>query len=128
MKRDFDLIRQILIDVAAARPGTPIRGVDYEGKYDAATIGKHVALMIDAGLLTGTVSESPDMRITAFVVDQLTQSGHDFLDAARDNTIWAKAKKYVIEPAGGVGIGVLLAYLKVQAMAKPGLSSIPARS
>ena len=128
MKRDFDLIRQILIDVEAEKPGTPIRGFDYEGRCDAATICKHVALMINAGLLTGAVSESPDMGTTTFVIHELTSSGHDFLDAARDNSIWAKAKKYVIEPVGGVGFGVLLAYLKVQASAKPALSSIPERS
>ncbi|HXE22647.1 MAG TPA: DUF2513 domain-containing protein [Rhodoferax sp.] len=128
MKRDFDLIRKILIDVAAEKPGTPIRGFNCEGKYDAATICKHVTVMINAGLLTGAVSENPDTGIPAFVVDELTASGHDFLDAAIDNTVWVKAKKYVIEPVGEVGIGVLLAYLKVQAMTKPALSSIPERS
>ena len=41
----------------------------------------------------------------------LTWQGHEFLDAARNDTIWRKAKKKVLETTGGLAFDVLKAAL-----------------
>lgn len=57
-------------------------------------------LLIDAGLVEGTVSyclrrgcRAPD----AFHVQGLTWAGHDFLDAARNDTVWHTAREKVLK-------------------------------
>ena len=51
----------------------------------------------------------------------LTWEGHEFIDAAKDSKLWAKAKKHVLAPAGGVAFNVLLEWLKMEAKTKLGL-------
>lgn len=127
MKRDFDLIRQILRDAEgmpamsmlsniAPLGGTAFR---YEGR-DPQVVAEHVQLLIEAGLLNGKVS--PGMEGGAYIqVQRLTWKGHDFLDAMKDESIWAQAKESILKPVGGVAFDVLLDWLKWKMSEKLGL-------
>jgi hypothetical protein len=41
----------------------------------------------------------------------LTWAGHEFLDAARNNSVWNKAKSAIVEKGGAVSFEILKAYL-----------------
>lgn len=120
MKRDFDLIRRVMIDIE----NIPARGHEqnfsYDG-YDSATINQHIASLIGAGLVNGTVNNT-NVR-TNVVVDDLTWAGHDFLDAMRDDNLWNKAKEHVLKPGVSFTFGLLRQWLEIKAMEKLGISS-----
>ena len=52
----------------------------------------------------------------------LTWHGHEFLDAARDETIWAKATAKAVDVVGGVSVEIMYELLKVQIRQTLGLS------
>ncbi len=54
---------------------------------DEAEIGEHLELMIEAGLIAGQVVS---LRPLAFQIERLTWAGHDFVNNARNDTIWKK--------------------------------------
>lgn len=67
--------------------------------------------MVEAGLLAGTVLRG-GAGLSAVHIRRLTWTGHDFLAATRDATVWAKAKKIVLERGGAISFDLLLAWLK----------------
>lgn len=119
MKRDFDLIRRILIDVETMSPGDILDRCEYPG-YDQTMISEHVRLLLDAELVQGGLTESYGGG-GSFSVSGLTWKGHDSLDAAKDVTIWARAKETVLKPTAAITFDVLLQWLKEQAKQKLGL-------
>lgn len=105
MKRDFDLVREILIAVEA-REGDPRKTMPVEipGRSQDE-ISYHVKLLWDEGLLDAVdFSHS-----TAFVIEpqRLTWRGHEFLDAARNDTVWNKVKEIVKQKGGSIPFDVL---------------------
>lgn len=118
MKRDFDLIRHIMIDIEKIPAFQQEQNFSYEG-YDTATINQHIALLIDAGLVKGKASETNVKR--SVLVDDLTWQGQDFLNAMRDDNIWNKAKEQVLKPGVSFTFGLLLEWLKMKGKEKLGL-------
>ena len=116
MKRDMDIVRNLLQRAEAA---------DGSVSINEAVETYHVRLMIDAGLVEGRISE----EITAnsprhSYIHNLTWAGHDFLDAARNDTVWHTAKEKILRP--GVSwtfdlLKVTLRALAAQQLAKLGL-------
>ena len=51
---------------------------------------------------------------TEVIVTGLTWEGHDFADAARSETIWAKAKESVIAPTMSWTFAILKEWLKAE--------------
>jgi hypothetical protein len=95
MKRDMDLIRALLLKVEEAPYGSMWSG-EIPG-YTHQQVMYHVELADEAGLLEASLLE-PD----GFVVRRLTYAGHEFLDAAREDTIWNKAKQTLLNNAGAL--------------------------
>ncbi len=89
--------------------------------FDAATIYYHIGMLIDAGLVKGKLFKEPGGPPFAYV-DDLTWTGHDFLDAMRDDNLWNKAKEKVIKPGVSFTFDLLLEWLKSQAKQTLGLS------
>ena len=108
MKRDMDLVRKILLQIEATEAGGKIE-LDIPGHEDGE-IGLHVELMIEHGLVEGQIKPSGDgsaHRILVYWIKGMTWEGHDFLDAARNDTIWEKAKKKCTEATGGLALDAL---------------------
>jgi len=108
MKRDMDLIRQMLLAVEE-HPSGRAPSIDIDG-YTQADIGYHAILLSEAGLvkindviLIG--EQSPRATIT-----RLTWEGHEFLDSARENRIWNRAKDNVAK-IGGASLKIWLSLL-----------------
>lgn len=120
MKRDIDLIRKILLVLESQEHGFFREPLVVDG-YTEEQIGYHVHLLGEAGLLkvrdhTHLQSMSPE----AFPIS-ITWAGHEFIDAAKDESIWEKAKTKVLKPIGGVALDVLLEWLKAEAKQRIGL-------
>ena len=112
MKRNMDLVREILLRIEATEPGKAIR-LDDSG-YGEEEIGLHVELMIEHGLIEGKTipsSDGPAHRILKYWIERMTWEGHDFLNAARHDSIWKKAKAKCLEATGGLAFDVLKACL-----------------
>jgi predicted transcriptional regulator len=96
MKRDIDLIRQILFQVeehpyASLEMQTIFKGKD---EKERERISYHVTLMDEAGLIVAKAIGN-DLVVPV----RLTWQGHEFLDAVRDNTRWDKVKN-ILKRAG----------------------------
>ena len=112
MKRDMDLIRLLLIQVETSEEP---RGMD---QYPEEERAYNAALLIEAGLVKGTVVPNAEGGIHAAVITRLTWEGHDFLDAARSETVWTKAREKVLKPGLSWTFSMLLEFLKAEAQAQ----------
>ncbi len=123
MKRDMDLVREILVQIEATEPGKAIR-LELPD-YGEAEIGLHVELMIEHGLIEGKAipgSDGPAHRILAYRIEKMTWEGHDFLNAARNDTIWKKSKEKCLKATGGLAFDILkvcLAEFGKEAVGRP---------
>lgn len=104
IKRDLDLIRKILFILEEAPGWAPPLEID---GYSDEELDYHAYLVMDAGLakgaeFTGLGDSGPTARLT-----HLTWQGHEFLEAARDETRWKKAKDLVKEKTGGITLDLL---------------------
>ena len=112
MKRNMDLVREILLQIEATEP-RDVPKLNISG-FEEEDIGLHVELVIEHGLVNGITIPSGDgraHRIAAYRIEGLTWEGHDFLDAARNDTIWKKAKEKCLATTGGLAFDVLKACL-----------------
>lgn len=106
MRRDFDLIRKIILAIEELPTSEVPEEFVIEG-YSSEQIGYHNFLIIDAGLAEGVdvggyAQSSPNWELT-----HLTSAGHDFAEVARNETLWRQARGLVKEKAGGVTLEVL---------------------
>jgi hypothetical protein len=94
MRRDFDLIRLILLELEGEET------VDLSA-YSTEQVYYHKALVKEAGFAEGLIHYSnssgqtniPDLAI----LKRLTWEGHEFLDKAKSEKVWNRAKSLVKE-------------------------------
>jgi hypothetical protein len=121
MKRDMDLVRQLLLEIeeVPAR-GTYLTTESELAGDDPAVLREHLWLLNDAGFLHGYFAEA-----SAADADDgcegLTWRGHDFLDAARSESIWQEAKARLTASGVGMTLTVLNALLVSVAKEKLGI-------
>lgn len=99
MKRDMDLIRQILFRIEETNYNMAFFDVEIKG-FTEQEISYHTMLLGQAGYIHARNLSSSDGSCWKPIT--LTWQGHEFLDAARDNTRWNKAKVLIKEKGGGV--------------------------
>jgi hypothetical protein len=121
MQRDMDTVREILREISDT-PGNPDQGVLVKGKSPEETqkILYHVALLNEAGLLTGQALDGMGMENPIWIDLDLTWQGHEFLDNVRDPDIWRKTKERAA-PVAGAALGVLVEIAKAEIKRKLGL-------
>lgn len=103
MKRDMDLFRKVLLKEEEF-PAYHIWSGNEIESYMPEQVGHHLELAMDAGFIIGK-------RVTDegenFLIERLTYAGHEFLDAARQDTLWQKAKQIVLKNAGTLTVEAL---------------------
>lgn len=109
MKRDPDVIRSIALATEDLKPGEVLSSIP---NIDGHTFAHHVRFMQDAGLVDARVQSFLGSEPPAAAVLRLTWDGADFLDAARSDTLWAKAKNSVIAPTASWTFDILKDWLK----------------
>jgi hypothetical protein len=87
MQRDWELIRQILFQVESLPAGESTQALQVDG-FDQSTITEHVRVLVNKGLLAGKVYDTYDG--SNYLITGINWEGHDFLDNARNDTIWKK--------------------------------------
>jgi hypothetical protein len=116
MKRDMDLVRLLL-----QRSENDAEAEAACKQYAENVRAYHVQLLIDAGLVQGVTMTGGDGTITRAIVFRLTWAGHEFLDAVREDTLWAKAKQYVIKPGASWTFDLLKEWAKHEVKQRLGL-------
>lgn len=107
MKRDMNLIRDLLLLVEAD-------GDDSElcSKYGHEVVAGHAAILVDAGLVEGGVACGSNGKPITSKIIRLTWAGHEFLDNARNDTIWNKTMAMIKAKSFSVSFDILTALLK----------------
>jgi hypothetical protein len=90
MKRDMDLVREILLAVEADE-GDPeaLRQIDVPG-HDGLEIAYHIQIVAEAGFIEA--EELTSNTIYDWRAKRLTWDGHEFLDTVRDTETWNEVK------------------------------------
>lgn len=120
MKRDLDLIRKILLAMEAREHAFVHDKLVVDGHAEEQ-VGFHIYLLGEAGLAKVAENTHLESQSPSAIPLHLTWEGYEFLEAAKDETLWGKAKSVVIKPAGGVAFGVLVEWLKAEARTRLGL-------
>ena len=103
MKRDMDLIREILL---ALESDQQVGNEQLIEGYSGAEVNYHAGLLIEAGLADGLGTGYMKSDYRTFLLKRLTWEGHEFLEKARDPGRWAKAKAAMIS-AGGFSLPIM---------------------
>ena len=120
MRLNMDLIRQISFAIEAST--TPILSNELKiDGYKSAQIICHCSLLREHKLILAGdcgAETSPN----AMLISRLTSAGHDFVDAARNDTIWSKA--LVANNDVPVPLDIFIANLNSVTLSALGLSSV----
>jgi hypothetical protein len=113
MKRDIDLARQLLLDIEARGADCSVSVLRTEANHDAEErIRYHLRLLVDGGYLKEidrTAGGVPCLR--------LTDAGHEFIELARNESLWSEAKWVSQERTGGLALAVVRGILVQWALA-----------
>ena len=110
MKRDMDLVRKILLAVEE-EDGFEADWRPQIDEYSFEEIVYHVELMIDADLLDADIQRFYGGDPPSIYLRRMTWEGHEFLDAARNESVWNQAKEKVLQATGGLAFETLKAQL-----------------
>lgn len=104
MKREMDLIRALLFAVEddSFKPGMEIVLVGFTEEQ----IDFHSYLLVDAGLALGASAQTRGTPYKHSLIC-LTWAGADFLDDARNDSVWNKVKQAAKEKGTAFGFDVL---------------------
>jgi hypothetical protein len=106
MKRDIDLIKLLLREVEGEEPKPDL------SSYSEPQILYHYELMEEAGLIVADLVRGGSGQVVGARIQRLTNLGHDFLDASRSDTVWAKFKQAVGKVGGSISIPVAVELMK----------------
>jgi hypothetical protein len=109
MKRDLDVIRSLLMKAESAN-----------GHFACETEEEiyNAVLLQDAGFIEGRFAPPTVPKMA--VILRMTWQGHDFLDAARSETIWNKAKDKFVKPGISWTFSIVFDFLKAEAQRQLG--------
>jgi Hypothetical protein (DUF2513) len=111
MKRDPDLIRAIALEMEQLEARQYLANLD---GLDPYVFMEHVRLMEESGLLEAEIQEYAGGSEPRVWVKRLTMDGHDFLEAARSDTLWNKAKESIMENGLPWTLDLLKQWLKTE--------------
>lgn len=101
----MDLCRDILLQIEASEK-EPVGWIKLDmPDHQRQAVSYNIMLLAQAGLITAidlTTSSGFYWEPTS-----LTWQGHEFLDAARNDTFWNKAKAIVTDKSGSLSFDVL---------------------
>jgi Hypothetical protein (DUF2513) len=107
MKRDMELIRALLLAIEALDSQIAFKAT-LKLKVDSTRkdMIDHLKLMIKAGFLDAKPIET-QAGTSDIVIKGITNEGHNFLEDARNESIWKETMGLVQEKGGSVAIAVL---------------------
>ncbi|MBT3145053.1 DUF2513 domain-containing protein [Neptunomonas phycophila] len=121
MKRDMDLVREILKSINEHTHGFAPRNLEING-YTKEQIGYHCLLLHEAGLLEATESTTLSSSSPSAIPIRLTWHGHEFIDNAANEKVWGEAKG-AIAKLGDVSFSVWASVLSELVKQNLGINS-----
>jgi len=112
MTRDIEFIREIMLLLEKELKGVePVTGITEEGKT-LMEVADHVQQLEESGLIEASIVEDGNGMPYAFCIRRITSAGHDFLQYAKNDSIWKKVIGEIKKQAIPATIGVALAMMK----------------
>lgn len=107
MKMDYDVIRQILLEIEASPNGKRIteETLAYENHL-SDEIAFHLDLLVDAGFIETLPIRTLSSCYTSHIVKRMTFSGHEYLNSVRSPKVWRETKRR-INLVGSATLGVV---------------------
>lgn len=106
MRRDLELVRDILIQVGEA--DGPVSAENLRGNRSYDLVAYHCMLLAQHGLVDlGEVELDMNGDCMSLVVNGLTWDGEDYLTAISDPSIWRKAKAEIAKVSKSVTFEVV---------------------
>ena len=106
MKFDPDIVRQILLDVESISAGTFAHDIKLQGQ-DPDVVIRHIQILVQEEFIDGRIYLNEFGIASQCTLIDLSYKGHQFLEIARSNTTWNKAKKSLKEKGIGMTINFL---------------------
>ena len=122
MRLNMDLIRQISFAIEASTTPIVSNELKIDG-YESAQIICHCSLLREHKLILAGDCGT-DVSPNALLISRLTSAGHDFVDAARNDTIWSKTTALVANNDITVPLDIFIANLNSVTLSALGLSSV----
>ena len=94
MKRDMELVRDILFAIEEQYTDTPIYDLQVKD-YSIKSIAYHCKILYEAGLVDDYDSVYGNDELCDFAVGSLTWEGHEFLEQIKNDTVWNKSKSVI---------------------------------
>ena len=95
MKRDLDLVRQLMLQIEALPAGP---AVQYRmSEIEDPVLLAHLELLIEAGLVNGKIARSHGARGDVISVAGLTWQGHEWVEMVRSQSVWNETKSAVLD-------------------------------
>lgn len=117
MKRNWDVIREVLIEVEALDQAK-FEDIQYDAPSESSNPEKavHMILLWKAGFIEG--ADASSMAGDAVIATGLTWAGHDLLETMRSKPVWNQIKKMAQEK------GIELTFDAVKALGRTALAAI----
>ena len=105
MKRDWDVIRRVLLKTEALPTEDSTLSSDEINGIDAECAAYHMRLLLEAGLIAGGCRDAVG---TAYChASRLTWEGHEFLDRIKRDNVWNKVKETARVKGVDLSFGVI---------------------
>lgn len=114
MKRDWDIIREILQKTEELQSGKVLSSDDFQEER-LSDVNYNAVLLNEAGLIELKGAYDEFGNLLRFRIPKLTWYGHDFLKAMESESVWKKTKNKIIEKGGAMTTDILKEVLKVVA-------------
>lgn len=95
MKRDMDLVREIMLKIEALPVGPPV--LYRTSEVEDLVLLAHLEMLIEGGVVRGKISRSQGARGDVIGISGLTWDGHEWLETVRDPRVWDETKAAVQE-------------------------------
>jgi hypothetical protein len=100
MKRDLDLVRQLLLQIEGLPAGPPAQYRTSE--IEDPVLLAHFELVIASGLVNGKISRSQSSRGDVISISGLTWEGHEWIEMVRSQSVWNATKSMLLDSGGAL--------------------------
>jgi hypothetical protein len=117
----MDLVRHILLEATKQVNGYASDNPTIVG-YTQDQVDHHIYLMQQAGLVEATDTSALNSDSPTAILISVTWKGHDFIEAARSNTVWSQAKDKAKSVGGSLTFDLMKELLVATTRSQLGLS------
>lgn len=107
MKRNMDLVREILFIAESLEPGERQFADRFQfDNYSSAFVYEHLLILNEAGFITSNLTLTHDGNFHIGSL-RLSWDGHDFIETIRNDTVWEETKTIVGKSGGGMIVSII---------------------